>query len=115
MQTHPTALPLLIGAALATMVQRREWVRGPWPWVALIGAAVTNLNLVVYNLLTGGRTFTYALEIRRSFVKETDESAGYVERLGNLLLGLARGLGDILDCTCALRRAQELVCERCRI
>ena len=94
--THPTALPVLIGAALATVVHRRAWLAGRWPYLAVLAAVVTNANLIVYNLLTGGRTFSYAREIQDAYVRESGQSAGYFERLGDLLFGLARGLAGIL-------------------
>jgi len=95
--THPTAVPVLIGAAVAALVHRREWLRGPWPLLAFVGAATVNVNLVVYNLMTGGRTLSYAVEIQQSYVRETDATASYGVRLMNLMLGLARGLGGVLD------------------
>lgn len=95
--THPTATPVLVGAAIAIVLSRRRWLLTPWPYVAGAAGALTNLNLVIYNLMTGGRTFRYAQEIQASYVQETGEAAGYLDRVGDLLLGLVRTLGNALD------------------
>ena len=95
--THPTAFPVLAGSALAVLLQRGRWLLGPWPYVAMLTAAIVNANLLVYNLLTGGRTVTYAREIQESYVRETGGEAGYLANLASLIVGLARGLGGILE------------------
>ena len=95
--THPTALPVLVGGALAVLVQRRGWLASPWPYLAALLAILSNVNLIIYNLQTAGRTFSYAQEIQDSYVRETGESASYASRLGDLLLGLTRGIGGSLD------------------
>jgi hypothetical protein len=95
--THPTALPVLVGGALAVLVQRRGWLVGPWPYLAAALAIASNANLIVYNLQTAGRTFSYAAEVQDSYVRETGESASYADRLGDLLLGLVRAIGGLLD------------------
>lgn len=95
--THPTALPVLLGSALAVLVARPGWLRGRWPAVAAGAAILSNANLLAYNLLTGGRTFSYAQEIQTSYLRETGGSTTYPERLLNLLLGLGRGLGGLLE------------------
>ncbi|MCC7371841.1 MAG: glycosyltransferase family 39 protein [Chloroflexi bacterium] len=101
--THPTAAPVVVGAAAAILASRRGWLLTPWPYLAGVAGGLVNLNLVVYNLMTGGRTFRYAQEVQSSYVQETGEAAGYLERVGDLLLGLVRTLGSALD-----RRASVL-------
>ena len=46
---------------------------------------------------TGGRTFSYAAEIQDSYVHETGDAASYGDRLGDLLLGMVRAIGGVLD------------------
>jgi hypothetical protein len=95
--THPTAAPILLGAAIAVAMKHRRWLAGPWPYLAGLAGLAANANLVIYNVLTDGRTFRYAEEIRTSYEHEVGESSGYLERLGDLGLGLARTLGSSLD------------------
>ena len=95
--THPTAAPVLVGAALAVAVQQPRWLRGPWPYLAAVVAVIANANLIVYNLQTGGRTFSYASEVQASYVQETGAPGSYFGQLADLLLGLVRGIGNVLD------------------
>ncbi|MCC6176611.1 MAG: glycosyltransferase family 39 protein [Chloroflexi bacterium] len=94
--THPSAVTLMLGAALTVVAQRPRWLTRPWPYLAGLVALAANLNLVIYNLQTGGRTFRYAREIQASYVQEAGVSNGYVEHLGSLLDGLARLLGSVI-------------------
>jgi 4-amino-4-deoxy-L-arabinose transferase-like glycosyltransferase len=96
-QTHPTAAPVLVGGAVAVLAQRRSWLASPWPYLAGLLAVASNANLIVYNLQTGGRTFSYAAEIQDSYVRETGDAASYGDRLGDLLLGMVRAIGGVLD------------------
>jgi hypothetical protein len=95
--THPTAVPVLVAAGVAVVVGQRRWLTGPWPYLAGLAGVAANANLLIYNLLTGGRTFTYAREIQSSYEREVGDSGSYLGRLGDLLLGLARALGSVLD------------------
>jgi hypothetical protein len=95
--THPTAAPVLVAAALGVAITRRRRLAGPWPYLAALAGLAVNANLIVYNAVTGGRTFRYAQEIQASYVQETGGPTGYPERLADLLLGLARALSSSLD------------------
>jgi 4-amino-4-deoxy-L-arabinose transferase-like glycosyltransferase len=95
--THPTAVPILAAAGLAVLLSQRRWLAGPWPYLAGLGGVAANTNLIVYNLMTNGRTFRYAQEIQSSYEREVGESTGYLSRMGDLLVGLARALGSALD------------------
>ena len=53
-QTHPTAVVYLLGGALWLVVSRPGWLRGRWPWLALLVALLAVSNLIGYNLVTGG-------------------------------------------------------------
>lgn len=100
--THPTAVPVLVGSAAAIVVTHRRWLTTPWPYLAGVAGALVNLNLVIYNVVTNGRTFRYAQEIQESYVREAGEPNGYLARIGDLLLGLARALGNSLEHQAAL-------------
>jgi len=95
--THPTAMPILMAAGLVVLISQRRWLAGPWPYIAALVGVAANANLIIYNLLTGGRTFSYAQEVQSSYEHEVGESTGYLGRLADLLVGLARALGSALD------------------
>src|SRR5262249_7490465 len=50
LQTHPTVLPLLAGAALGVMLQRPAWLRTRWPYLALAGLLLGYSTLLLYHL-----------------------------------------------------------------
>lgn len=95
--SHPTALPVLVGAAAAAVIGHPRWVRGAWPYAAVLAAVLMNANLIAYNVLTGGRTVRYAREIQASYAREAGGQTGYLERLADLIHGLARGLAGLID------------------
>lgn len=53
-QTHPTAIIVLVGAAAWVAVTRPAWLRTRWPWLALGAAILMVSNLIGYNVLTAG-------------------------------------------------------------
>lgn len=53
-QTHPTAVIPLLGAALWVAVTRPGWLRTRWPWLALGAALLMVSNLILYNVFTAG-------------------------------------------------------------
>ncbi|HYU20961.1 MAG TPA: glycosyltransferase family 39 protein, partial [Chloroflexota bacterium] len=97
LHTHPSSAPILAGAALAVTATSGWMLRGRWPYVATLAGVAMNANLVVYNLLSGGRSFTYAQEIQQDYVREVGRSVGYAERFGDLIVGLLRALGGAVD------------------
>jgi 4-amino-4-deoxy-L-arabinose transferase-like glycosyltransferase len=97
LHTHPTALPVLVGAGFSAAIFRRAWLAGPWPYLSALMAVGANANLIVYNVMTDGRTLRYAQEVQASYEHEAGEATGYLGRLGDLLIGLARSLGAGLE------------------
>jgi dolichyl-phosphate-mannose-protein mannosyltransferase len=97
LQTHPSAAGLLPGAAAYLAWRSRG--RLPWRWVALGGGLflLANLNLIVYNLGSGGRSFSVATEQASRYSQyEPLSLALYLGHLRELALGLLQTLGGAL-------------------
>ena len=98
LQTHPSVLALLPGAAVFLLWSGRPLLRRRRAWLAagLFGAA--NLNLLAFNLLSDFRSVTAAVEQSVHYTGEEDLAARpYVGRFGLLLLGLLRALAGAVD------------------
>jgi 4-amino-4-deoxy-L-arabinose transferase-like glycosyltransferase len=103
LQTHPTAAPLLAGAALATLLQRSFSLRSRWPYLAL------GLLLVGYStlLLSHVQTrFAVVDDVRGKQAEylDADSDAGeslehgvYANNLQQLLLSVARLSSGAID------------------
>lgn len=106
--THPTAGVVAVAVGAMTLlvhrgwlrpvplfedrrpVRPRGWLRTPWPYMALYAAILMNLNMIVYNVATGGRTLTYSREIQRDYVREAGRREAYSERLADLAFNVPR-------------------------
>ncbi len=53
-QTHPTAVIVLLGGAVWIAATRPAWLRTGWPWLALGAALLMVSNLILYNVFTAG-------------------------------------------------------------
>ncbi len=53
-QTHPTAMIVLLGAAVWIAATCPTWLRTRWPWLALGAAILMVSNLILYNVFTAG-------------------------------------------------------------
>lgn len=62
LQTHPSVLVLLTGAALWWLLapERRAMLRGPWPWAAVGLSLLAYGPVIVFNLRDGFRTLSEA-------------------------------------------------------
>lgn len=50
LQTHPTAAPLLVGAALGALLMQPQWLRTRWPALAVALVLVGYSSLLVYHI-----------------------------------------------------------------
>jgi 4-amino-4-deoxy-L-arabinose transferase-like glycosyltransferase len=64
LQTHPSALALLVGGAVWIVLQRPRWLRARGTWLGLAVAIVAIGNLLAYNLMTAGGSVAFAAEER---------------------------------------------------
>jgi 4-amino-4-deoxy-L-arabinose transferase-like glycosyltransferase len=87
-QTHLTAAFLLPGAALAVLVARPRLLLTRWAVLAGLAFLLAMPNLVVFNLQTGGRTFTGGQQVVADYTREDSglDPDSYVENLGRLSL-----------------------------
>jgi hypothetical protein len=99
LQSHTTTLILLGGPALAVLMGRRHWLADRWFWIAALAFVVPNLNLVAYNLLTGGGSLTEAGVVSRSYGSRSGLSglAQYLESLAKLGVASARIQAGAVD------------------
>ena len=101
-QTHLTALPVVLGALLATLLSvasswRASGPRSAWPSRRLMGAAVGVAflgiaNLVVYNATTGLKSLGMASYRAGRYTQATGQApalTAWAERLGALVKALA--------------------------
>jgi 4-amino-4-deoxy-L-arabinose transferase-like glycosyltransferase len=101
-QSHPSALALLPGAAIFLVWRGWPLLRGRWPYLAAGLFLLANLNLLVYNLASGFDSVSYGVEKTAEYAREQELTpAVYLERMALLLLGLLQHLGGAVD----LRRA----------
>ena len=90
-QTHATAALLLPGAALLVLLKRPDIVRTRWAALALTAFVVATINLVIYNVISGGQSFTGGLRHVAGYTGEETgyDPEGYVANLGHLVLASA--------------------------
>lgn len=98
LQTHPSVLALLPGAALFLLWRGRWLLKTRWLYAAGGLFVLINLNLLVYNLATGFHSIAYGKEIAASYApRETLMPLVYLERFARLLLGFFQALGGAVD------------------
>ncbi len=54
LQTHPSAIAILLGGGLWIALAKPKWLRTPAPWLAAAVAVLAVGNLVYFNVATGG-------------------------------------------------------------
>ena len=93
-QTHPSVLAILLGAALWTALCRPHWLRGRWPWLAVLAAALAMTNVIAFNLLSAeGGSLAMAKERDYAFSGRLPGTEAYLQnvrgaaRLGWQMLG----------------------------
>ena len=93
-QTHPSALALLPGAAIFLLTQGRPLLRTRWPYLAAALFLMINLNLVIYNLTNGFDSVATGLRHSRQLTQEEHLTPQvYLGRLRELGIGLLLDLG----------------------
>ncbi|MCC6179360.1 MAG: glycosyltransferase family 39 protein [Chloroflexi bacterium] len=96
LQTHPTAAPLLIGAALTAILARPAWLRTRWPAVAVALVVLGYSTLLVYHVtsrfeVVGDIESKQARYLDADDDREEDPSRGvYANNLEQLLLSVTR-------------------------
>jgi len=97
-QSHPTAVVVLPGMALATLLhpRGRRWLRTPWPYLAGLAAVLAYSPIIAYNLLYPGGSLAEGRQ--RTYAVADLESARYLATLAYLpvrmlhdLVGIAVG------------------------
>jgi hypothetical protein len=97
-QTHPSVLALLPGAAIFLLWKNPSLFKSRWLFAAGGLFVLSNLNLIAYNLMTGFRSLSFAGEIAASYApQERLTAAMYLVRMGRFAFGLFRGLGGAID------------------
>jgi len=92
LHTHPSVSVFLGGLALWFLLDRgrRRWLRGPWPWLAVLAATVAYSPVIVFNLSHGLATLA---EARGSRNFATESGVPWPVGVFGLLAQLGRSLG----------------------
>lgn len=101
-QTHPTALLIAPGLALAVLASRRglRWLGSPWPWLGLLAALIASLPLIIVNLVMNpGRSITEASAVGYAWAPTLDPLvySGRAPRMWWAALSSAAGSGNPID------------------
>jgi 4-amino-4-deoxy-L-arabinose transferase-like glycosyltransferase len=98
LQSHPSVLALLPGAAIFMLLRDRPLLWTRWALMAAGLFVLVNLNLVVYNLATGFDSVSYGAQKTAEYARQQELTPlVYVERLALLFLGLLQHLGGAVD------------------
>lgn len=87
LQTHPTALVMLVAAALWLVVTRPGWLRTRWPWLGLLAAMLAVSNLILYNLNSGFNSLAGAQQRDYAFTGGVDLATYLTHLRGHLRMG----------------------------
>ena len=81
-QTHPSVLAILLGAALWTALCRPRWLRGRWPYLAVLAAALAMTNVIAFNLQSeGGGSLAMAKERDYAFSGRLPGAEAYLQNV----------------------------------
>ncbi|MFN8521917.1 MAG: glycosyltransferase family 39 protein [Chloroflexota bacterium] len=97
-QTHPTTVLFLPGAATYTLIANPAAIRTRATYLAGLAFVAVNANLVVFNLLSGGGSFAEAQVVSAAYTRT--RLAGlelYLDNLGRLGIASVRLLGGAVD------------------
>jgi len=103
LQTHPTAAPLLAGAALGALIVRPAWLRTRWPAIALALVLVGYSSLLVYHLTSHFEVLSDIQDKQARYLDAEDDSGtdtrgeAYPVNLGRLLLSSARLVSGTIE------------------
>ncbi|MFN8475146.1 MAG: glycosyltransferase family 39 protein [Anaerolineae bacterium] len=85
LQTHPSVIVFVLGAALWLAVMRPMWLKTRWPWLAILVGALCIANLIGYTLVSGGQSI--ALASSRDYAWTGSLTAGaYLQNVRGFLL-----------------------------
>jgi 4-amino-4-deoxy-L-arabinose transferase-like glycosyltransferase len=114
LQTHPSAIAILLGAGLWVVVVRPTWLRTPAPWIAVAALALTVGNLIYFNVTTGGASVDrasqrhYAYTGGASAMEYATNIAGFVRQsyqtVGSTFLATDAEVADPAAVARALRQ-----------
>ena len=98
-QTHLTAGLFLVGAGLAAILMRPFLLRTRWLMLASAALLLATANLVIYNVATGGHSFTGGLEHVADYTGEETgyDTRAYGENFGRLTLASAWILSGAIE------------------
>ncbi len=99
LQAHPATLAPLVGCALLLLVADRRALRTPWPYLALLLAAASYGNMILYNLRTSLGSVRSVENISPAAEEITRPRglSALPENLANLADGLARATASVVD------------------
>ena len=103
LQTHPTAAPLLAGAAVATLLARRAWLATRWPYLAC-GLLLLGYSTLLVNHVRTGFELVGDIQGKQARYLDADVDVGedaergvYLNNLEQLFLSLARLMSGALN------------------
>ena len=97
LQTHPVGALLLPGVAVAVAIARPRWLRGPWPWLAIVAAMLGAANLLAANVWGGSDSLAAGNAVQAGYTgNEVLTPAVYAERARLTLWLLTDSLGGAL-------------------
>ena len=98
LQTHPSVLALLPGAATFLLWRGRPLLRTPWPYLGAGLFVLVNLNILIYNLMTDvGSLAAGSSKIGHFSSREELSPQTYTARVSRLGVGLVQLLGGAVD------------------
>ncbi|MFN8484683.1 MAG: glycosyltransferase family 39 protein [Anaerolineae bacterium] len=85
LQTHPSVVVFVLGAAVWLVAMRPAWLRTRWPWLAVVVGALSIANLIGYTLASGGQSI--ALASSRNYAWSSSLTIGaYLQNARGFLL-----------------------------
>ena len=98
-QTHITAVLLLPGAALALLLQRPGLLRTRWALSGMLAFLLAISNLIVFNILTGGATFTGGQAVLADYTGQDEgvDAGSYGENVSRLTLATGWVLSGAIE------------------
>ncbi|MCC7372135.1 MAG: glycosyltransferase family 39 protein [Chloroflexi bacterium] len=98
-QTHITSVLLLPGIGLTVLLQRPGILRTRWALFAVLAFALATVNLLVYNVQTGGGTLRGGQAVLADYNSQDDgpDASAYTENLGRLTLATSWVLSGAIE------------------
>lgn len=98
-QTHITAVLLLPGAGLALLLQRPGLLKTRWAVFGILAFMLATVNLIVYNLQTGGGTLWGGQAVLSDYTGQDEglDTGNYAENIGRLTLATSWVLSGAIE------------------